>query len=89
MLFILCTEILLIKIRTSPQTKPFKIHYQLNPFRSKTINRYMEGFADDISLCVVNSAEGTTNITKIIKIVWEHVRLKNKQRLNPGNDLWT
>ena len=67
LLFILCIEILFIKFRTSPPTKPFKINYQLNPFKSETVEKYMDGFADDITLCVENSSEGTENITKIIE----------------------
>ena len=43
LLFILCIEILLIKIRTSETVKPFKITHQLNPVRIETVNKYMEG----------------------------------------------
>ena len=36
--FILCIEILLIKIRTSDKVKPFKMTYKLNPFKEETVN---------------------------------------------------
>ena len=35
LLFILCIEILLIKIRTSKNVKPFQLTYQLNPFKRR------------------------------------------------------
>ena len=57
LLFILCIEILLIKIRTSTTVKPFKLTYQLNPVKQETVNKYMEGFADDITLSIENSIE--------------------------------
>ena len=52
LLFILCIEILLIKIRTANTVKPFKLAYNINPFKEVTINQYMEGFADDITLSI-------------------------------------
>ena len=33
----------------------------------ETKEKYMEGFADDITLCVENSLEGTETVTKIIE----------------------
>ena len=67
LLFILCIEILLIKIRTSTTVKPFKLYYQLSPTRLETINKYMEGFADDITLSIENSTESLTEVTKVIE----------------------
>ena len=67
LLFILCIEILLIKIRTSETVKPFKLTYQLNPVRRETINKYMEGFADDITLSIENTVESLTGVTNVIE----------------------
>ena len=67
LLFILCIEILLIKIRTSTTVKPFKLTYQLNPVKQETINKYMEGFADDITLSIENSIESLKGVTDIIE----------------------
>jgi len=67
LLFILCIEILLIKIRTSDKVKPFKMTYKLNPFKEETVNKYMEGFADDITLSIENSVESLQGVTNIIE----------------------
>ena len=67
LLFILCIEILLIKIRTAKTVKPFKLTYNLNPFKEVTINKYMEGFADDITLSIENSVESLQGVTDIIE----------------------
>ena len=67
LLFILCIEILLIMIRTSRVVKPFKINYTINPFTKTTVNKYMEGFADDITLSTENSISYLKNITKIVE----------------------
>ena len=67
LLFILCIEILLIKIRTSDKVQPFKLTYQFNPLRLATINKYMEGFADDITLSIENNRESIVGVTKEIE----------------------
>ena len=67
LLFILCIQILLIKIRTSETVKLFKITYQLNPLRIATVNKYMEGFADDITLSIENNEESIKGVTKVIE----------------------
>ena len=67
LLFILCIEILLIKIRTSDKVKPFKMTHKLNPFKEETVNKYMEGFADDITLSIENSVESLQGVTNIIE----------------------
>ena len=67
LLFILCIEILLISIRTSETVKPFMITYQLNPVRMARINKYMEDFADDITLRIENTVESLTGVTNVIE----------------------
>ena len=67
LLFILCIEILLIKIRTSKNVKPFLLTYQLNPFRREVIKKYMEGFADDITLSIENTKDSLVGVTKVIE----------------------
>ena len=67
LLFVLCIGILLIKIRTSAKVKPFVITYQLNPMKRETISKYMEGFADDITLSIENTKESLTGVTDVIK----------------------
>ena len=47
--------------------KPFKINYTINTFTKITVNKYMEGFADDITLSTENSISCLENITKIIE----------------------
>ena len=67
LLFILCIEILLISIRTSETVKLFMITYQLNPVRMARINKYMEDFADDITLRIENTVESLTGVTNVIE----------------------
>ena len=67
LLFILCIKILLIKIRTSPKVKPFKSTYQLHLLKKETVTKYMEGFADDITLSIENTIESLTAATEIIE----------------------
>ena len=67
LLFILCIEILLIKIRTSKNVKPFQLTYQLNPFKREVVKKYMEGFADDITLSIENTKESLVGVTKVIE----------------------
>ena len=47
--------------------KPFKIKYQINPFINETIEKHMEGFADDITLCLENSMESLKDIINILE----------------------
>ena len=54
-------------IRTSKLVKPFKITYQINPFTKVNGDKYMEGFADDITLSTENSITCLENTTKIIE----------------------
>ena len=44
LLFILCIEILLIKIRTADTVKPFKLTFKLNPFREETVKKKIHGW---------------------------------------------
>ena len=68
LLFILCIEILLIKIRTSQKVKPFKLEYQLHPLVTKeVVNKYMESFADDITLSIENTTESLNGATEVIE----------------------
>ena len=67
LLFILCIEILLIKIRTSQKVKPFKIEYQLHLATKEIVKKYMEGFADDITLSIENTTESLTGATEVIE----------------------
>ena len=43
------------------------ITYQLNPVKRETISKYMEGFADDITLSIENTKESLTGVTDVIK----------------------
>ena len=47
--------------------RPFKIGYQIKPFKHKFIDKYMEGFSDDITLSVENSITGLESVTRIIE----------------------
>ena len=67
LLFILCIEILLIKLRTSTLVKPFKIQYQKTPFKHETKEKHMEVFADDITLCLENSMVSLKDIINIVE----------------------
>ena len=49
------------------RVKPFKMTYKLNPFKEETVNKYMEGFADDITLSIENSVESLQGVTNIIE----------------------
>ena len=39
----------------------------MNPVKLETINKYMEGFADDITLSIENSIESLTGVTDVIE----------------------
>ena len=67
LLFILCIEILLIKIRTLRKVKPFKITYQLHLLKKETVTKYMKGFPDDITLSIENTTESLTGATEVIE----------------------
>ena len=67
LLFILCIEVLLIKIRTSEKIKPFKMEYQLHLTIKEIIQKYMEGFADDITLSIENTTESLMGATEVIE----------------------
>ena len=41
--------------------------YQLNPLRKETVTKYMEGFADDITLSIENTTESLEGATDIIE----------------------
>ena len=60
-------SILLIKIRTSRKVKPFKLTYQLHLLKKEVVTKYMEGFADDITLSIENTTESLTGATEVIE----------------------
>ena len=82
LLFILCIEILMIKIRTANTVKPFKLTYKLNLFKEETITKYMEGFEDDITL-----SGKSTRSNKNHRELWKYLRTKDQQTQNTNNDL--
>ena len=67
LLVILCIEILLIKIRTSQKVKHFKLTYQPHLLKKEVVTKYMEGFADDITLSIENTTESLTGATEVIE----------------------
>ena len=54
-------------MRTSTQTKPFRIKYPITPFTIETVIRHMEGFAEDITLPIENSIQGAQNVIQVIE----------------------
>ena len=68
--------------------KPFKITYQITPFINETIEKHMEGYADDITLCLENSMVTLKDIINILENFGNISGLRINAKINSGNDIW-